>query len=152
MSVLDKVFLFLSHGRFYSSLPTPAANGAAVPFLTDAYGRLSVATQGPTPTGVTRSLGTNALVVKNSAGSLIELWGFSISSDGYVQVFNKTSAPVNGDVPVEVFPVKAGQVFSFSPGAPLAFATGISVGFSSTLATATIPITGANLCVTAVYL
>jgi len=73
-------------------------------------------------------------ILKASAGNLYELSGETGASAGNVMVFNSTTVPADGAVtPVECFSVPANQPFSksYSPGPVAAFATGISVAFST---------------------
>lgn len=74
-------------------------------------------------------------VLKASAGNLYSLAVTTGGTAGYVMVFNLTSAPADGAVtPVECIVVAANSSVSinYNPGPPEAYATGITVVFSST--------------------
>lgn len=97
-------------------------------------------------------------VIKASAGELFILYGFCVytTAKGYFQVFNKTTAPSAGNVPIESIPVTPAtslqdSTFSLGPLPAKDYATGISWGFSSTAATFT-AIAGSNIWVNFGYL
>ncbi len=79
-------------------------------------------------------------VIKASAGNLFGAYMVNTNvAVRYFQVFNSTTVPAEGTVPVLVFPVQPGSTFSFDTGKfSNYFTTGISVCNSSTLATKTI--------------
>lgn len=80
-----------------------------------------------------------SLVVKASAGTLSGFSGINTSgSTQYIQVHNAASLPADTAVPVIVLKADAGENFSYTPIAPVTFATGITICNSSTLATKTI--------------
>lgn len=73
-------------------------------------------------------------VLKASAGNLYGLNVTSGASAGFVLVFNSTTVPADGAVtPVKCYPLAANTGFDLNYRAsPVAFATGISVAFSTT--------------------
>lgn len=79
-------------------------------------------------------------VIKNSPGTLYSLLVTNVSTSAiYFQLFDATSAPVNGTVPrfVMIIPASSTLPFSFDRPRPVAFTTGISWASSSTGATKT---------------
>jgi len=93
----------------------------------DVFGGGSVSTA-VTPTAA------STLVAKSSAGSL---YGVSVTPtvNGYVMIFNATSAPADGTVsPPRCVAAASNQTttVSFRSGPPMALSTGITIVFSST--------------------
>lgn len=136
MTILDKVFRWMGHGRYWSSLPTAAANGDVVEMLVDPYGRQRVAVESVQPAGYARTGASlqHRNIVKASPGSLLEIYGFnSDDTNAYaLQIFDKATSPVNDDVPLVSIYLKPGDNFSFTPASPLIFATGIAWALSIT--------------------
>lgn len=79
-------------------------------------------------------------VIKASAGTLYRLSGYNSNvAAQYVQVFDAASLPANGSTPLIVFQVGGGESFDRDFGLRgRAFANGIVVCSSSTLATKTL--------------
>lgn len=79
-------------------------------------------------------------VIKASAGTLMSLVGYNAKTSAqFIQIFNSTTVPANGTVPIYVFTVPASSNFSIDvPVTGMPFTTGIAVSNSSTLATKTI--------------
>ena len=77
-------------------------------------------------------------VLKAGAGNLYGLTVTIGATSGYLMLFDATSLPVNGTVtPKYCFPITSngtngGASFSWLPGPPLNFVTGITAGFSTT--------------------
>lgn len=77
-------------------------------------------------------------VLKASAGVLVDLTTTIGATSGYALVFDATSAPVDGAVtPAWWYPINSNGTFgginkTWSSNAPLKFATGITVCFSTT--------------------
>lgn len=92
------------------------------------------------PTNATSSALEASRVVKNAAGTLYGLSGFnSKTSAQYIQLHDANALPGNGAAPVMVFQVPANAPFQLDYGnRGRAFANGIVVCNSSTLATKTI--------------
>jgi len=147
MSLLDKVFLWLGHGRYYTS-PSAASNGDAVPFLVDAQGRLQVATAPAAPAGVTavRQLtAANTGALKDAGtGSLVEvtLWN-SGSVALWFQVHDNVDAIDPGDTCVDQVMVPAGGALGWRPAVPVAASARLRWAASTTPATYTAPGTAA---------
>lgn len=78
-------------------------------------------------------------VLKNSAGTLVSLQGYTNSAAAqFIQVFDSTTVPANGATPVWFFPVVANGYFSIDvPLTGVPFTTGISVSNSTTQSTKT---------------
>jgi hypothetical protein len=71
-------------------------------------------------------------VLKNAAGTLISL-NISPTVDGYLMVFNATSAPADGAVtPTLCIPVAAGQVSALQWAVGETYSTGITAVMSTT--------------------
>lgn len=87
----------------------------------------------------TTALATN-LVVKASAGTLYRISGYNNNAAArFLQIHNTTSLPADGVVPAWVVSVPLTASFTFDWGVyGRRFATGITVCFSTTLATKTI--------------
>lgn len=104
--------------------------------LTDINGNVNVNIANNNPTGiipvVSSALEANH-VLKASPGNL---YGFQITNGataGYVMLYDATTAPVDGAVtPVKCYQLPANSTLVAGFGPPLAFSTGIVVGFSST--------------------
>lgn len=142
MSVLDKVFRWLGHGRYRSSLPTAASNGDVVELLADAYGRLQVVFAAAAPVGATAVRQKTAAkkgTLKASAGSVLELaiWNSSASAVWF-QVHDKASDPTNGETCVDQVMVPAGGSLGWRPLVPVACATQARWAASSTPGTLTL--------------
>ena len=90
-------------------------------------------------------------VIKASAGTLISLIGYnSLTSSQFIQIFNSTTVPANGAVPIYTFTVPGSSNFSLDvPITGVPFSTGISVCNSSSAATKTLG--SANCFFTVVY-
>lgn len=81
----------------------------------------------------------DALIVKAAAGVLYGFSGFNSGPAQFIQVHDDAAVPANGEAPVLVFEVGADQPFSVDFGRRgRAFASGIVLCNSSTLATKTI--------------
>lgn len=148
----DQIFRWLGFGRYKAS-PSAVGDGQVAELLVDPYGRLVTAAQGATPSGYSRTLSNTGALVKNAPGELLELWGFSrdVSQDLYLLLVNKASAAADGDVPLEAFPIPAGQPFAFSPAAPLAFSAGIAWAVSTSPDAVALPLSGGEFAVTVAY-
>jgi hypothetical protein len=74
----------------------------------------------------------NSLIVKASAGKIIQITGYSTAS-GFVQIHNSVSVPPNGTIPFSSFAVQANDNFfrDFIEGG-VNLSTGIVFTFSST--------------------
>ena len=70
------------------------------------------------------------------------------ASDQYLQVFDASSVPANGTVPVLTTKVLAGQTGSFEFGDGIPMSTGITVCNSSTATTKTLGSADCLFCVT----
>jgi len=148
----DQVFKWLGFGRYKAS-PTAVGDGQVQELLVDPYGRLATASQGLTPAGYSRTLNDTGALVKASPGELLELWGFSrdSSQDLYLLLVNKASAAADEDLPLEAFPIPAGQPFAFSPSAPLPFSAGIAWVVSTDPDVVALPLTDGAFAVTVAY-
>ena len=87
----------------------------------------------PTAVAPTASAdGVSNFIAKGAAGTL---FGFAVkvtASAGFVMAFDATTLPANGAVtPKLCMPVAANAGWTFSPPVPLAFLTGIVLGFST---------------------
>lgn len=115
--------------------------------LCDSEGRLIVVTAagGGGGGGIVNSDSTaleSSRQLLAAPGTLIVLYGFNASAAMlYLQTFDQLGALAGGEVPAGGnLPVPAGEFFSLVPGPyGRAFATGIVVGLSTTLATYTAP-------------
>lgn len=152
MNWTEQIFRWLGFGRYRAS-PTAVGDGQVAELLVDPYGRLATTGQGLTPAGYSRALASTGALVKGSPGELLELWGFSrdASQDLYLLLVNKASAAADGDTPLEVFPIPAGQPFAFAPAAPVAFSTGIAWAVSTDPDQVALPLTGGDFTVTVAY-
>jgi hypothetical protein len=76
----------------------------------------------------------NGHVLKNAAGRLVSLQGYnSRTSSQFIQLFDKTSVPIDGTIPVMTFIVPKTSNFSFDiPMGAMPFTNGIVVCNSST--------------------
>lgn len=142
MSLLDKVFLWLGHARYYAA-PTAVSNGEVVPLLADAYGRLQFAAAAAAPAGVTavRQLtAANTGALKAGAGSLVEvtLWNNGAAAIWF-QVHDKSGTVLAGDACVDQIMVPAGGAIGWRPAVPVAAATRLRWAASTTPATYTDP-------------
>jgi hypothetical protein len=144
MSILDKVFRWLGHGRYWSSLPTAAANGDIVELLVDGYGRLQVVNASAAPAGVTA---TRQLAAANTgslkaagAGSLVEvtLWNSGAAAIWF-QIHDKASAVSGGDACIDQIMVPAGGSVGWRPAVPVAASAQLRWAASTTAATYTAP-------------
>ena len=90
-------------------------------------------------------------VIKASSGRLILVTGYNNGPLQYIHLYNSTTVPADGAVPVWFLKANAAANFSFvCPITGVPFTTGISISNSSTLATKTF---GGNDCMfTAVYI
>lgn len=144
MTILDKVFRWMGHGRYSSSLPTAAANGDVVEFLVDPYGRLQVISASAAPTGVTAvrqlTAASTGSLKSAGAGSLVEvsLWNSSAAAIWY-QVHDKASAVSGGDACIDQIMVPAGGSVGWRPAVPVAASTQLRWAASTTAATYTAP-------------
>lgn len=78
-------------------------------------------------------------VVKAAAGTLYGVSGFNSGPTQYIQIHDAAALPANGAVPILPIEVPAGKPFAIDFGAKgRAFATGIVVCNSTTLATKTL--------------
>ncbi len=91
-----------------------------------------------------------SLVVKAAPGTLVALFGYNSGAAQWIQVYDSTTLPSNGAVPIATFTVAATSNFYLDvPMTGLDCGTGIVVGNSSTGPTKTI---GAADCFfTAIY-
>lgn len=141
MSVLDKVFRWLGHGRYRSSLPTAASNGDVVEQLVDAYGRLQVVFAAAAPVGATAVRQKTAAqrgTLKASAGSVLELAVWNNSEEPvWVQIHDKASAASNGETCVDQVYCPAGGTVGWRPLVPVACATQVRWAASTTPGTLT---------------
>jgi hypothetical protein len=147
MAILDKVFRWLGHGRYYSSLPTPASNGDVVEQLFDAYGRAVVVPGTTAPSGVTATrqlTAANTGALASGAASLVEV---SVWNSGAValwfQVHDKSAAVGSGDACVDQVYVPAGGTVGWRPLVPVAATTRLRWAASTTASTYTAPGTAA---------
>ena len=83
---------------------------------------------------------TNALVASNKPANLYGLTGYNSNTSAYwVQIFNKTTIPNDGSVPIIIIYVPGSSAFSYNTGDfPIAFSNGIVWCTSTTAATKTI--------------
>lgn len=116
------------------------ASGVNVPVLEVPDGTSTYA-----PTNATVTAYSSNLVIKGSAGVLFAITGYNSSaSDQFIQLFNATSVPSDGAVPVIIFKVRTTRNFSLTFGKfGRFFSTGIVICNSSTGPTKTI---GASDC------
>lgn len=139
MSLLDRIFPWLGHGRYQASPPT-LVDQAVAAFRLDALGRLLVTFEGEAAIAWTQvsSTGTYA-VVRSSAGIVGGLYAASlVEDDTYLQLFNLAAGPpAGGATPAHVFPLVAGGVVSIEVLAGLSFSTGCVWAISSTPTTYT---------------
>lgn len=138
---IGQIFNFLAGGAF-NTAPTPLQSGSGGPLLCDQYGRLVVTTNvpnGPVVNSAGQMLWSDSSayagtgVIKGSACTLYQLvFQNDTVATSWVQLFDKASAPLGGDVPKYTFKAPttgAGQIV-FPNGR--AFALGLSWGISST--------------------
>lgn len=137
----------------YKLTPPAATDGETIELQATVNGALKVSSEAPAPGGYARTLEDTDALVKGTPGELIELWGFSrdAEQDLYLLLVNKASAAVDGDTPLEVFPIPALQPFAFAPRAPLAFSVGIVWAVSTLPDEVALPISGGAFCVTVAY-
>lgn len=84
---------------------------------------------------ISSSVAESSHVLKASAGNLYGLHVSTAAASGYVMVFDATSAPGDGTVaPAMCMAIPVNSTLGISPGSnvPIAFATGITVVFSTT--------------------
>lgn len=144
MAILDKVFRWLGHGRYYSSLPTPASNGDVVEQLFDAYGRAVVVPGTTAPSGVSavrqKTAANTGTLKAAGTGSLVEV---SVWNSGSVtlwfQVHDKASGVSGGDTCVDQILVPAGGTVGWRPLVPVAATAQLRWAASTTAATYTAP-------------
>ena len=78
-------------------------------------------------------------ILLNRSGHLVSLVGYNAKTSAqFIQIFNTTSVPADGAVPIYTFSVPASSNFSIDIPTPAPFTVGISVSNSSTVATKTI--------------
>jgi hypothetical protein len=97
-----------------------------------AYGGDGYAVESAAP--VVTTAAASSLVLKNGAGQLFEVHAAATTVDGWLLVFDATSAPSNGTVqPKIAFPVPAQGMngIQFAGLPPVAFSTGITAVFST---------------------
>jgi hypothetical protein len=114
----------------YATEPIPATQTATVSI----NGTTIVQPGTPSNYGLISAATTNAAVVKNSAGQLLEASIFNPTAALiYVKFYNKTTAPTVGtDVPLFTIPVPVNGVASFEFGAMgKRFATGIGIAITA---------------------
>lgn len=125
MSILDKVFRWLGHGRYSSSLPTAASNGDVLETLVDAYGRTRVVVDSSSPLGATPVRQLTAALTGTlkaaGAGSFVEaaIWN-SGAAPLWFQIHDKASAVSGGDACVDQVMVPAGGSLGWRPAVPVA--------------------------------
>lgn len=137
--------------------PTDVAAGSdtGTETLISLFKRLLVRTITPVePTDYRSPASSYNHFIKASTGVLYGLEAVNDSTNKlYLQLFNKASAPVNGDTPVRSYPMASGGSVLFidalkwgNVGANqgLRFSTGIAWGWSTTQNTYTTPGTGAT--------
>lgn len=128
----------------------PQEDGETQRFALDTYGHLYVRAISPSPetapSRYTSTAAESSRVIKGSAGIVFRiamLVSAGLAADVVLMVFDKTSAPQAGDVPIWRALLNApgpaiGEVSDgFDPDKPLACVTGISIGVSTTLGTFT---------------
>lgn len=115
-----------------ASTGTPVSSSAALP-VTYTLGANAAATR------VNSTAFESGKVLKSSAGTLVTLQGYTTASSlQYLQIFDSTTVPSNGAVPIWFIPVVANSYFSLDvPLTGVPFTTGISVSNSSTISTKT---------------
>ena len=140
-SWLGQVFNLLAGGQ-YTSSPTPIVPGSSGPLLCDAQGRLIVCLNvpnGPVVNGAGQITWYSSAafsitgVVKAAAGTLHQLLlQNDISGTVNLQIFDKATAPIAGDVPKISRRLTSGvsNDLAFPLGMP--FLNGIAFGVSST--------------------
>jgi hypothetical protein len=79
-----------------------------------------------------------SLVVKASAGTLFSLTGYNSGPAQFIQIYNSTTLPNNGAIPLLVVGVPSQSTFAFDWSKGIPCGTGIVVGNSSTYASKTI--------------
>lgn len=130
-----QVFKFMGLGR-YRAAPSTLLDGEAGEVLLDNQGRPRVVFEGRGPTGYTRTGASlqHRAVIKASAGSLLEIYGFNSDDTTAfaLQIFDKATSPVDDDLPLVSIYLKPGDNFSFSPASPLVFVNGIAWALSTT--------------------
>jgi hypothetical protein len=139
MAILDKVFRWLGHGRYWSSLPTATSNGGVVELLSDAYGRLRVVVDSTTaPTAAVVSYHdtvdpADKDEIKVTGGTLLALHGFNDSESDtvYLQIHDASGEPDPDTVPVMVFRLEPGAHFAWGLDAGRTFTDGIYWATSS---------------------
>lgn len=143
----EQIFKWLGYGKYQAS-PVAVADGATAPLLIDPYGRLQASVQGTIPAAYNRQLAAANAIVSAVPCSLIECWGRNDSgADRYLQFHNRTTVPSGGEAPLEVFKIDDGASFSFGPGSPVPFSTGLVWVVSTTKTTFTASLNALTLTV-----
>lgn len=139
----------------YKLTPPVAADGEAVDLQGDVNGNIkSRVVAGPVINGYSRTPApATSKVARAVPCALVECWGFNddASQDLYFQLHNSAALPASGAVPLEVFPVPAGQSFAFAPSTPIPFGVGLTWAVSTTPGTYTAPVLGGAFGVTVAY-
>jgi len=122
--------------------PPVAADGDTIELQGDANGRVLVRVETDGPSGATavRQLaGAKVGTLKSSAGSVLELaiWNKSGAAI-WLQIHNKSSAPINGDTCVDQVMVPAGGSIGWRPMVPITCGAQVRWAASSTPATLTL--------------
>lgn len=153
MTILDKVFLWLGHGRYWAT-PAAASDGDAVALLVDNIGQPRVRVAGgPLITGYVQALAAAANgVVLAAPCKLVYAHGFNKGSGAlYVGLYNRTTVPSgSGVAPLRQFLVPAGGSFSFFPPEPITYGTGLVWAASSAAGEWSSP-GGSDICITVAY-
>lgn len=97
------------------------------------------------PKSISTTAYSNYLIIKNSGGVLYNIIGYNSSdNDQFIQIFDSSSLPTDGSIPVIIFKILSQCNFSFDLGAVgRLFRDGIIICNSSTATTKTI---GASDC------
>lgn len=134
MSLLDRIFPWLGHARYYATPPDgPVLDSAVLPLRADATGALVVTTLSEAAVTYTQHAATAAhSTVRAAPGNLAALYATNLSEDVVAfQLFNLASSPpAPGQVPQHVFAVAPGAVLSIEALGGLAFSTGITWALS----------------------
>ena len=136
MTILDKVFRWLGHGRYWSTLPTAAASGDTVEALFDAYGRQRIVVDAASGSGSYSTYTHTGLIyqaqVKESAGTVrqIVVTNTDAASDAWFAMFNLATmpglAPEDIDAVTTILVVPAGETVSMPFEADVTYDTGIA--------------------------
>ena len=144
MAILDKVFRWLGHGRYSSTLPTALNNGDVGELLIDAYGRPRVLVESSAPPSATavRQLTAASTGILKAAGTgtlyEVTVWN-SGASALWFQVHDKASAVSPGDACVDQILVPAGASVGWRPAIGPSASTQLRWAASTTASTYTAP-------------